>query len=395
MQDQSADQLLLNAKRVVLKFGSALVCAPDGTADINRLKGFTADIAAMMARGTEVIIVTSGAIALGRSVLGLSRALRLDEKQAAAAAGQTPLTMAWQNAFSDHLGDTSCSSNGHSTNPLSVAQILLTLDDTEDRKRYLNARTTIETLLSLGVIPLVNENDTIATTEIRYGDNDRLAAHTAQMLGADLLILLSDIDGLYTGNPNAQVDAQHIPVIKAITGEIEAYAQGPNEQAGVGSGGMVTKVAAARIATDCGCPVMIADGNLPDPVASIISGKAKTSLFLPSVKARTARQQWIAGRQKPTGTLQIDNGAKTALMEGASLLPAGVLTVTGSFQLGALVSVLDTKNQTIALGLVAYNSHEIKAIKGKKTEEIEAILGYRRRPSVIHRNDLIIASPDQ
>jgi len=373
-----SSDVLANSQRVVLKVGSSLLCQPDGTVQREHLSRYAKDITEMREQGKDVILVSSGAIALGRAVLGIQPPLRLDEKQAAAATGQTPLTTAWQSVLSSAS--------------LRVAQILLTLEDTENRKRYLNARATIETLLSLGVIPLVNENDTIATTEIRYGDNDRLAAHTAQMMGADLLILLSDIDGLYTANPNEKPTAKHLPYIPAITKEIENYAAGPNAIMGVGSGGMITKLSAARIATNAGSHVIIANGRTNDhsPLKTILYGTQKSTLFPPAVKALTARQQWIAGRQKPVGEIYIDTGATKAVLNGSSLLPAGITNINGQFQRGDLVSVHAPDNRPIALGLAAYESQEVDSIKGVQSKDIEAILGYHRRPSVIHTDDLVI-----
>lgn len=384
MAHLSADNLLQSASRIVIKFGSSLVATRDGLANSDMLASYAQDIAALRARGAEVIVVTSGAIALGRSILNLTPPMRLDEKQAAAAAGQTPLTMAWQMAF-----DSVVATAGKSA----AAQILLTLEDTEDRKRYLNAKATIETLLSLGAVPLVNENDTIATSEIRYGDNDRLAAHTAQMLGADLLVLLSDIDGLYKGNPTALATAEHIPLIHSITSEIEGYAQGPNEEKGVGSGGMTTKIAAARIATDAGSSVLIANGLHKNPLRKLLNSEVNSTLFVSSVKARTAKQDWIAGRQKQMGTVNIDAGAVRALATGSSLLCAGIIKVSGDFHRGDLVLISGPDDVPIASGLAAYDSDEIDSIKGVKSEEIESILGYRRRPSFIHRDDMVLISP--
>ena len=386
-QGMTASEVLERAEKIVLKFGSSLVCRPDGDVRKAQLLAFAQDIADLRAQGKQVIIVTSGAVALGRGQLDLdatNSSLRLDEKQAAAAAGQIPLVQAWQSALAPH---------DHS-----VAQILLTMEDTENRKRYLNARTTLETLLGFGIIPLVNENDTMATEEIRYGDNDRLAAHTAQMIGADLLVLLSDIDGLYNGNPTANPNAKHIPLVPQINEEISTYAQGRNEETGMGSGGMITKISAAQIATNAGASVIVADGQAdnPDtnshnpPLKAIRKGVSKSTLFLPVVKALTARQQWISGRQKPTGKVIIDNGAARALADGASLLPAGIKELSGSFQLGDLISVESQQGQIIGLGLASYNSEEIEAIKGLHSEETEAVLGYRRRPAFIHRDDLVL-----
>ena len=382
----TAAEALSGAKRIVIKVGSALICSDEGTADTARLDDLAGEMARLHGKGLDIILVTSGSIALGKTLLGLKPPLRLDEKQAAAASGQMPLMAAWQDALRQH--------------GLGVAQILLTLEDTEDRKRYLNARATIETLLGLGVIPIVNENDTTATAEIRYGDNDRLGAHTAQMSSADLLVLLSDIDGLYSANPQMDKTAKHIPVVEQITSQIEASASGPNQQAGVGSGGMATKLAAARIATRAGTGVIIANGHEREPLTRISNQQARSTYFPPTVKAIDARRSWIAGRQKPAGTIMIDKGAASALVKGSSLLPAGVTQVIGTFSRGDVITVSSrgasgagasgAGESEIAIGLAAYSSEEVDAIRGAKSDAIESILGYRRRPSIIHRDDLVL-----
>lgn len=382
----SAASILNNAKRIVIKFGSALVCQVDGSPDAARLKQFAQQIAALRAGPThqrEIILVSSGAVALGRSVLGLTAPLRLDQKQAAAAVGQSHLIQAWQNAFAVH--------------DLTVAQILLTLGDTENRRRYLNASATLETLLPLDVIPLVNENDTIATAEIRYGDNDRLAAHTAQMLRADLLILLSDIDGLYEADPRNNPSANHIPYIAAIDDNILAKAGGANTSEGVGTGGMITKIEAAKIATNAGIPVLIADGRSANPLTSLADGSGRASVFAPAIKTTTARRQWIAGRQAPMGTLTVDQGAAEAIKSGSSLLAAGILSASSllpekTFQRGDLLEIADISGAKLAMGLTAFDQSEINLIKGLRSEAIAATLGEARQATVIHRNDLVLNS---
>ncbi len=372
---QNAQSALAAARRLVVKVGSAILCDEAGAVRAEWLAGLASDIASLRKEKREVVVVTSGAIALGRKRLGLKGALRLDEKQAASAAGQAALVGAWQRAF-DPCG-------------VSVAQILLTLEDTENRRRYLNARATFSTLLEVGALPLVNENDTIATAEIRYGDNDRLAAHTAQIVGADLLVILSDIDGVYDSDPRRNAGAKHLPLIGKVTTEIERAAAGPNAAAGVGSGGMASKIAAAKIAGSSGCATIIAAGLGAEPLAAIGAGKRAT-LILPQQSRESARRQWIGGRLKPLGEITVDAGAAKALIGGASLLPAGVARATGDFQRGDAVTIVNSDGEALAQGLSAFSSIEIAAIAGKKSDEIETILGYRRRPAVVEKNDLVL-----
>src|SRR4051794_24038727 len=310
---------LSSAQRLVIKIGSALVVDQDEAAPRTAwLDGVAADIASLRARGTDVIVVSSGAIALARRSLGLQqRRLRLEEQQAAAAVGQIRLAQAWAETLS--------------ARGMTAAQLLLTLDDTEDRRRYLNARETLNTLLGLSCIPVINENDTVATTEIRFGDNDRLAARVAEMMQADQLVLLSDIDGLYTADPRRDPDAQHIPVVKCLTPDIEAM--GGEPPPGYSSGGMRTKLVAARIATQAGCAMAIAIGKVERPLLALENG-ARCTWFLPAPEGRTRRKQWIAGTLSPQGSLTVDAGAARALAGGRSLLPAGVRTVDGTFERG-------------------------------------------------------------
>ena len=373
----SAAEALRASTCLVVKVGSAILCDQDGVVRADWLASLAADVEAFCAEGREALIVTSGAVALGRRRLGLTGALRLEDKQAASAAGQIALAEAWGAAFAGH--------GRH------VAQILLTLDDTENRRRYLNARATIRALLGFGAMPLVNENDTIATSEIRYGDNDRLAAHTAQIASADALVILSDVDGLYTADPRRDPSARHVPLVNAITPEIEASAAGPNLSAGVGAGGMESKVAAAKIANGNGCASIIAPGAGNAPLSRLLQG-GRGTLFLPSKTRERARRQWIAGRLKPAGTIEIDAGAAKALIAGASLLPAGVVSVEGSFARGDAVAVKDAGGRVLAQGLSSYHADELKRIAGRRSEEIEAILGFRRRPAVIEKNDLVLRS---
>jgi len=376
---RSARLALDSSRRLVVKVGSAILCDPLGAVREKWLAALADDIIELRATGREVVVVTSGAITLGRNRLKLAGALRLDEKQAASAAGQTLLAAAWQRAFDRH--------------GVNVAQILLTLDDTENRRRYLNARATFTTLLELGALPLVNENDTIATAEIRYGDNDRLAAHAAQIVGADLLVILSDIDGVYDCDPRKNASAKHLPLIEKVTVEIERAAAGPNISAGVGSGGMASKIAAAKIAGAAGCATIIAAGTDEHPFAAINS-TARATLILPQQSRESARRLWISGRLKPLGVIYIDSGAAKALLGGASLLPAGVIRVEGDFQRGDPVTILDPDGATLGQGLSAFGSMEIIALAGKKSDEIEKTLGYKRRPAVIEKNDLVLRRND-
>lgn len=365
---------LARARRLVVKVGSAILCGADGVRE-GWLAALADDVAALRSDSRDVVIVTSGAIALGRKRLNLDGPLRLDEKQAASAAGQAALVEAWQRAFARH--------------GVPVAQILLTLDDTESRRRYLNARATFSTLLELGALPLVNENDTIATAEIRYGDNDRLAAHAAQIAGADLLVILSDIDGVYDADPRRVPGARRLPLIERITPEIVAAAGGANAEAGVGTGGMASKIAAAEIASAAGAATIIAPGTDDHPLRRILGGGPATLILAPTTADR-ARRQWIGGRLKPQGEIRIDAGAAKAILGGASLLPAGVLSASGDFQRGDAVLVVAPDGAAIAQGLSAYGGSELQQIAGKRSDEIEKILGYRRRPAVIEKDDLAL-----
>jgi glutamate 5-kinase len=363
------------AKRIVIKIGSALIVDPATAAPRTEwLRGVVDDIAALAGRGAEVIVVSSGAIALARRQLGLGGAkLRLDEKQAAAAVGQIRLAQAW--------AETLAAKN------LTAAQLLITLDDTEDRRRYLNVRATLSTLLSLGCIPVINENDSVATAEIRYGDNDRLAARVAEMMQADILLLLSDIDGLYTADPRNNPDASHIAVVPAMTPEIDAM--GGDPPPGYSSGGMKTKLIAARIATQAGCAMAIALGHRANPIATIAKG-GKCTWFLAAPEGRTARKNWIAGHLAPAGSITIDDGAARALAKGSSLLPAGIKAITGEFDRGDAVEIITLTGKHIARGLAAYSSTEAAILAGHRSEDFEALLGFRGRDEVIHRDDLVL-----
>jgi len=366
---------LTQARRIVVKVGSALLVDGD-TGRVNRawLETLVEDLLRLRKRGQPVILVSSGAIALGRRRLGLKHgALRLEESQAAAAVGQIRLAHAYKELLEG------CD--------VTVAQVLLTLEDSERRRRYLNARATLESLLALGALPVINENDTVATAEIRYGDNDRLAARVAQMTGADCLVLLSDVEGLYSADPNREPGARFIHEVPQITPEIEAMAGRSASQ--VGSGGMAAKIAAARIAVAAGCHMCIAAGVHRHPLRRIEEG-ADCTWFVPSATPAAARKQWIAGTLRPAGALTIDAGARRALLEGRSLLPAGVIAARGRFDRGDTVSVLAADGAEIARGIVAYSDVDAARIMGRKSSEIADILGFRGRDEMIHRDDLVL-----
>ena len=366
---------LASARTIVVKVGSALlVDAETGSLRRAWLESLSADIAVLKQEGKHVLLVSSGAIALGRRALGLrSGALKLEESQAAAAAGQVRLAQAYADILASH--------------DIVAAQVLLTLDDTEERRLYLNARATLKTLLELGGVPVINENDTVATAEIRFGDNDRLAARVASMMEADCLVLLSDVDGLYSADPSRDAQARHIPDVAAITHEIEAMAGG--SVSGVGRGGMESKIIAAKIATAAGCEVIIAKGETLNPIAAVRAG-ARATHFRASTTPAAARKRWIAGVLKPQGTLIIDAGAVKALVSGKSLLPAGIRQIDGRFERGDAVVVRDGDGHEIARGLAAYGASDAERIAGKRSLEIEAILGYRGRDEMIHRDDLAL-----
>jgi glutamate 5-kinase len=368
---------LASARRLVIKVGSSLLVGEDGSAHRSWLQAFAKDVARLRDRGQQVLVVSSGAVALGRRRLGLKRkALTLPEKQAAAAAGQSALMRAWEEALEPH--------------GIGAAQVLLTRDDTEVRRRWLNARATVETLLALGVVPVVNENDTVVTEEIRYGDNDRLAARVAQMIGADVLVLLSDVDGLYTADPRRDPAARHLPRIASLTAEIEAMAGGANAAGGVGTGGMATKLAAARIAQSAGCATIITLGDRASPLSAVEAGERATVIEA-GTTASAAYKAWIAGSLAPAGTLWVDAGAARALRTCKSLLAAGVRRAEGRFDKGDAVVVVDEAGREIARGLVRYDSEDAARICGLKSDAIEAELGYTSGP-MIHTDDLALVA---
>jgi glutamate 5-kinase len=370
---------LATARRVVVKVGSALL-VDSKTGRLNRawLQTLIEDLLRLRRRGAQVILVSSGAIALGRRHLQLpAGTLRLEESQAAAAVGQIRLAHAYKELL-EEAGVT-------------VAQVLLTLEDSEQRTRYLNARATLDALLGLNAIPVINENDTVATAEIRYGDNDRLAARVAQMASADCLVLLSDVDGLYSADPNRDPSAVFINRVLQITPEIEAMAG--RSASDVGTGGMATKIAAARIAVHAGCHMCIASGHERHPLRRIESG-ARSTWFMPHSTPVAARKQWIAGTLRPAGAVRIDAGAMLALHSGKSLLPAGVTGTLGRFEAGDTISVVAADGIEIARGIASYSDTEATRILGRRSGEIEAILGYRGRDELIHRDDLVILKHD-
>lgn len=378
---QSSD-LFDGMQRIVIKVGSSLLVNPQAGDETgvrtNWLRSLVEDAAGLVQQGKQVLIVSSGAIALGRTLLKMEDGpLKLDESQAAASVGQIALAGAWSEAFKQH--------------DLVTGQILLTLHDTEGssgRRKYLNARDTINRLLAMGAVPVINENDTLATSEIRYGDNDRLAARVATMIGADLLVLLSDIDGLYTAPPTEDPQARHIPRVETITEAVEAMAG--DAATGLSRGGMVTKIEAAKLATRSGTAMVIASGKRDHPVSALNEG-ARQTWFEPEPGSRAARKTWIAGQLETLGTITIDKGAKRALFQGKSLLPAGVVSVTGNFQRGDMIGIYDVDGERVASGLVAYDASEAKSIVGLKTRDVVDALGYEGRSAMVHRDNMALA----
>ncbi len=365
---------LSDARRIVVKIGSALlVDTKSGTLKSDWLGTLAADVAAFRARGIDMVLVSSGSIALGRGVLGLpATELALEQSQAAAAVGQIRLARAYEQVLA----------------PLGIltGQVLVTLEDSTDRRRYLNSRATLEQLLSFGVVPIVNENDTVATDEIRYGDNDRLAAQVAVTIGADHLILLSDVDGFYSGNPRTDPAASRYEVIDAITPEIEAMAG--DAGSGLSKGGMKTKLMAAKTATGAGCAMTITEGGRMHPLKTLLDG-APATLFTARTDPKAARKHWIAA-MKSKGAVTVDAGAAAALARGTSLLPAGVVQVSGRFGRGDPVDILGPGGAHLGCGLSRYTSAEATAIKGKRSDQIEAVLGNPGRSVLIHRDDMAL-----
>ena len=365
---------LTKAKRIVIKVGSTLLVDKNsGDLNLTWLESLASDVSSLKSRGIDLVLVSSGSIALGRGTLGLQDAeLSLENSQASAAVGQIRLARAYEEVLAPFF--------------VKTAQILVTLEDSANRRRYLNTRATMERLLTFGVVPIVNENDTVATDEIRYGDNDRLAAQIAATVSADNLILLSDVDGLYSSNPLTNPEAKRIDIIKEITPEIEEMAG--EGVSGISKGGMITKLMAARTATQAGCAMVITKGDVPNPIMELENG-ANCTWFKPNVDPQTARKRWISS-QKSVGKLIIDQGAVTALIDGKSLLPIGVASIEGNFSRGDIVSIYSVNGRELAKGICAYPAVEAKLIIGQNSNEIEAILGYAGRAAVVHRDDLAL-----
>ena len=367
-----------NYRRLVVKVGSSLLVDDFGELNRTWLDKLANDVADLSNNGHEVLIVSSGAIAIGGSVLGINKQrAKLPDLQAAAATGQVQLVHAYQEAFSRH--------------GITVAQILLTPDDTEDRRRFLNARRTLGKLIALSVVPVINENDTVATEEIRYGDNDRLAARVAQLVMADALILLSDVDGLYTTDPRSNSDAKHIPEVAAIDDDILSMAGESGSE--VGTGGMTTKVQAAGIATHAGCITIIASGVIDSPLRALKDG-GRYTIFNASDTPAAARKQWIAGVLDVSGELSLDDGAIGALQDGYSLLPVGVIDVSGDFSRGDVVTLKALSGKVVGRGLAEYSSDEASRLSGVQSDQIENVLGYRGRSVMVHRDELVLFNND-
>ena len=362
-------------KRIIIKVGSSLLInKKTRTIREDWLLALSEDIANLRKIKKEILIVSSGAIALGRDTLvSKQKTLNLEENQAAASIGQIELAYSWKDALRKQN--------------IKCAQVLLSPDDTETRRRHLNARATLATLIKSQVVPVINENDTVTTSEIKFGDNDRLAARVAQMSSSDLLILLSDIDGLYDQNPHHSNKAKHIPTVDEVNDDIINMAGSSHYE--YASGGMITKVEAAKISSLSGCALIICNGEGKNPILELSKG-VKYTLFKPNETPLTARKKWIAAGLKILGKLIIDNGASKALMCGSSLLPAGVLEVEGNFEKGDLIEIYTSDRKKIASGLSSYNSQEIKIIAGNKTRDIESLLGYVGRDELIHRDDLVL-----
>ena len=369
---------LQNCRRLVIKVGSSLLIGDDGYVHRSWLAGLAEDIAMLQGSGHQLLIVSSGAIAIGSNVLSINkRRARLEDLQAAAAAGQVQLVHAYQEALGLHK--------------VTAAQVLLTPGDTEDRRRFLNARATLSRLLDQSVVPIINENDTVATEEIRYGDNDRLAARVSQLVMAEALILLSDVDGLYSEDPATSDSAKHIPEVRRITDDVVRSAGETHSD--IGRGGMATKVQAARIATHAGCSTIISSGAIDRPLSALAAGGTCT-IFRARATPAAARKQWLAGLLEVCGELQVDDGAVQALREGNSLLPVGLVEVTGNFRRGDVVTIVDGHGTEIGRGLAEYGSDEARRLTGSHTEQIEERLGYRGRSAMLHRDEMVIFEDD-
>jgi glutamate 5-kinase len=365
---------LASNKRLVIKVGSSLLIDENGEVNRRWLQSLASDVAQLHANGHELLIVSSGAIAIGSTVLGLNtKRAGLADLQAAAAAGQVQLVHAYQESLSQHS--------------IMAAQVLLTPGDTEDRRRFLNARATLSRLIDQSVVPVINENDTVATEEIRYGDNDRLAARVSQLVMADALILLSDVEGLYDADPTHDDTAQHIAEVEKITDDVLAAAG--ETRSDIGSGGMATKVQAAKIATHAGCSTVVTNGAIERPLSALAEGKRHTVFHAQGTPA-AARKQWMAGVLEVVGELHVDEGAETALKSGKSLLPVGVTKIDGQFQRGDVVRILSSGGKEIGRGLTEYSSNDAATLVGHRSEKIEELLGYRGRSVIVHRDELVL-----
>ena len=372
-------RVLSSYRRLVIKVGSSLLVDEKGQLNRAWLGTLAEDIASLARDGHEILVVSSGAIAIGSSVIGINKKrARLEELQAAAAAGQVQLVHAYQEALRRH--------------DISAAQVLLTPDDTEDRRRFLNARRTLGKLIESSVIPVINENDTVATTEICYGDNDRLAARIAQLVMADALVLLSDVDGFYTADPGTDDSAEHIPLLRSI--DSDTLAMAGETRSDVGTGGMATKVQAASIATHAGCSTIIASGVIPHPLKALQDG-ARCTVFQATATPAAARKQWLAGVLEVSGELEIDQGAVQALHDGSSLLPVGVANVVGNFRRGDVVVLKDASGKEIGRGLAEYSADDAVRLVGIRSDQIENVLGYRERATMVHRDELVLFDNDK
>lgn len=372
-------ETIANAGTIVIKIGSALLVDPDKGVKQAWLAALAEDVMALREAGKSILIVTSGSIALGRKVMGVSygdrpSSIPLEYKQGAAAIGQVALMNAYVGAFAVH--------------GVNVAQILLTPHDTENRRSHLNARATVQTLLQKGIIPVINENDTVSTSEIRFGDNDRLASRVAQMTGADLVVQLSTTDGLYTADPRVDAGAAHIPLIEKLTPD--HFALAGDALPGMSTGGMKSKIEAARIATESGVHMMIGQGTEAHALKHICDGTARATIFLASDQPRTARKKWILAHVKPKGTLFLDDGACKALLSGKSLLPAGVTKIEGAYDRGDAVRICAGNGVILGIGISTYDADSTRRISGRKSADIASILGYSRGDELIHRDDLVL-----
>ncbi|MCH2037243.1 MAG: glutamate 5-kinase [Rickettsiales bacterium] len=373
-------QTIKNAQRIVIKIGSALIAdSQNGDIKTDWIEQLAYDVHQLVKEGKEIAIVSSGSIAVGRKFINVNNDnFKLEHKQAAASCGQLEIMNTYQSCFLQY--------------DLQTSQILITIDDTEDRRRYLNSRLTINALIDSGIIPIINENDTVATPEIRFGDNDRLAARVAQMIEADVLIILSDIDGLYSKNPHEHKDAKHIAVVESISDDIRAMAG--DSSSNVGTGGMITKLAAAEIAISAGCHTIISRGEVARPILSLMEPDTRYTCFVADSNPISARKNWLSMHLRHLGEITIDEGAVKALKQGNSLLPVGVTKIDGVFNRGDAVNIVNQANDVIAKGLSTFSSDEAYKIMGVNTSEVESILGYQGRTEMIHRNEMVILSSE-